>query len=57
MVLLIDLDDGDAREIDEAELKERGLPVGYVIASEVTTDQWIDALKHAYAKLDAMRED
>lgn len=41
MVKLINLDTGDVMECESYSLVERGIPEGYKIAKNITTDGWI----------------
>lgn len=51
MILLVDLDTGQTMEADPYALRDGSRPPGnWVIASEVTLQEWIDALKRANAR-------
>lgn len=46
-IKLINLSTGEVLNVDPYKLKELGVPVGFVIADDVTVDDWIDALQTA----------
>lgn len=42
MIKLINLETGEVQEIDVYALRERGIPEGYRVADDITTDEWIE---------------
>lgn len=46
-ILLINLKTGNTINADYYALRERGLPEGYVVARDLTTAQWVEALQNA----------
>jgi hypothetical protein len=46
-VKLINLSTGEVREVDSYKLAEMGMPDGFEMAENLTTDDWIYALQEA----------
>lgn len=42
MIKLINLETGDVIEADVYVLRENGIPEGYRVADDITTDEWIE---------------
>ena len=45
---IIDLNDGEVREVDEGQLRELGMPPDFKPVDAVTTEEWIQALQDAH---------
>lgn len=46
-IKLINLESGETMDADPDALRDRGLPEDYVVADQVTTEEWILALQQA----------
>jgi hypothetical protein len=46
-VILVDLKTGECIKADRYRLAERGIPEGFIMAEDVTIEQWCAALQNA----------
>lgn len=48
--LIVNLKTGETKEVDEWEIHDKGMPKDFTVASYVTVEEWIAALRAAYKR-------